>query len=193
MSDFCANRIVIILIRRAQSLSLYPRIDTLTTKSPFISGTTQSNALISERLERTAIIVVLRAATAAYVSSDISQPLHPQGSFFLCREKKRVREKEGEGETPCRERATVCERERGKERGSDSDVYMVVAQGWWMLRGLVGVGFGRGARARELRSGCGRVSARRGAPAAARHDSTPGERRCTQILPPRLPQDRRQP
>jgi len=52
--------------------------------------------------------------------------------------------------------------------------------------GVGGGGFGgarRGERAARSLPLSGRVSARRGAPAAARHDSTPGERRCTQILP----------
>lgn len=49
-------------------------------------------------------------------------------------------------------------------------------------RRLLAPALGLGSRVSGL-GACGEVSARRGAPAAARHDSTPGERRCTQILP----------
>lgn len=67
------------------------------------------------------------------------------------------------------------------------------SRGGWRVAGSAGVEGSRAARrgnggargragGRERRpcSGCGRVSARRGAPAAARHDSTPGELRTTQ-------------
>lgn len=52
---------------------------------------------------------------------------------------------------------------------------VVDAVGWRKIDDRIGGDVGEGER--RLCSGCGRVSARRGAPAAARHDSTPGEPR----------------
>lgn len=54
------------------SLSLHSRIRASTIRNAFLRRIARSNPLIREHLVRTAITVVLRAATAAYVLPDIS-------------------------------------------------------------------------------------------------------------------------